>query len=85
MAEQKSSEERIAELDKRIEQIKAQKKAIIQREARTKRLIEIGGAAESVLGRPFQEGDLQKFINFLKQQEIRGNYYSKAMNSSTDK
>ena len=31
MAEQKSSEERIAELDKRIEQIKAQKKAIIQR------------------------------------------------------
>ena len=54
MAEQKSSEERIAELDKRIEQIKAQKKAIIQREkqaerkARTKRLIEIGGAAESV-------------------------------------
>ena len=29
MAEQKSSEERIAELDKRIEQIKAQKKAII--------------------------------------------------------
>ena len=91
MAEQKSSEERIAELDKRIEQIKAQKKAIIQREkqverkARTKRLIEIGGAAESVLGRPFQDGDLQKFINFLKQQEVRGNYYSKAMNSSTDK
>ena len=31
MAEQKSSEERIAELDKRIEQIKAQNKAIIQR------------------------------------------------------
>lgn len=67
MAEQKSSEERIAELDKRIEQIKAQKKAIIQREkqaerkARTKRLIEICGAAESVLGRPFQllKGDEQ--------------------------
>jgi hypothetical protein len=92
MAElKKSSEEKIAELDKRIEQIKAQKKAIIQREkqaerkARTKRLIEIGGAAESVLGRPFQNDDLQKFINFLKQQEIRGNYYSKAMNSSIDK
>ena len=31
MAEQKSSEERIAELDKRIEQIKAQNKANIQR------------------------------------------------------
>lgn len=87
MAEQKSSEERIAELDKRIEQIKAiiQREKQAERKARTKRLIEIGGAAESVLGRPFQEGDLQKFINFLKQQEIRGNYYSKAMNSSTDK
>lgn len=88
MAEQKSSEERIAELDKRIEQIKAQKKAIIQREkqaerkARTKRLIEIGGTAESILGRPFQDDDLQKFANFLKQQEARGNYYSKAMNNT---
>ena len=37
MAEQKSSEERIAELDKRIEQIKAQKKAIIQREKQVER------------------------------------------------
>ena len=37
MAEQKSSEERIAELDKRIEQIKAQKKAIIQREKQAER------------------------------------------------
>lgn len=88
MSEQKTSEERIAELDKRIEQIKAQKRAIIQREkqaerkARTKRLIEIGGAAESVLGRPFQDNDLQKFINFLRQQEARGNYYSKAMNTT---
>ena len=45
MAEPKSFEERIAELDKRIEQLKSQKKAIIPREkqaerkARTKRLI----------------------------------------------
>lgn len=48
MAEARPTEERIAELDKKIEQIKAQKKAILQREkqaerkARTKRLIQIG-------------------------------------------
>lgn len=52
------------------------------RKARTKRLIEIGAAAESILGRPFQDNDLQKFLNFLKQQETNGNYYSKAMNNT---
>lgn len=45
MSEIRSAEERIAELDKKMEQIKAQKKAILQREkeiqrkARTRRLI----------------------------------------------
>lgn len=28
------------------------------------------------------DDDLQKFANFLKQQEARGNYYSKAMNNT---
>lgn len=85
MAETRPTEERIAELDKKIEQIKAQKKAILQREkqaerkARTKRLIEIGGAVESVLGQPIEKEDLPKLINFLKQQEERGHYFSKAM------
>lgn len=85
MAEARPTEERIAELDKKIEQIKAQKKAILQREkqaerkARTKRLIEIGGAVESVLGQPIEKEDLPKLINFLKQQEERGHYFSKAM------
>ena len=69
-------------------QLKAQEKKIIAQEnakarkARTKRLIEIGAAAESILGRPFQDNDLQKFLNFLKQQETNGNYYSKAMNNT---
>ena len=53
MAEARPTEERIAELDKKIEQIKAQKKAILQREkqaerkARTKRLIQIGADRKS--------------------------------------
>jgi hypothetical protein len=89
MAE-RTSEERIAELDKKIEQIKAQKKAILAREkqaerkARTKRLIEVGATVESVLGRPIEQDELPKLLNFLKQQEERGQYFSKAM-SADDK
>ena len=85
MSEIRSAEERIAELDEKMEQIKAQKKAILQREkeiqrkARTKRLIEIGGAVESVLGHPIEKEDIPNLIAFLEQQEKRGNYFSKAM------
>lgn len=85
MAVKKSIEERLAELDKKEKQIKERKKALLARErqaerkARTKRLIEIGGAVESVLGRPIEKKDLPKLIAFLKQQEERGNFFSKAM------
>ena len=46
------------------------------RKARTKRLIEIGGAVESVLGRPFREDDHLRLMNFLKQQEANGGFFS---------
>lgn len=88
MAEKKTVEERIAELQKRQEQLKAQEKALkakqsqAERKARTKRLIEIGGAVESVLGNPIEKNDLPKLIAFLKQQEERGQYFSKAMASA---
>ena len=83
-----TAEEKLAKLREKQAQLKAQEKKIIAQEnakarkARTKRLIEIGAAAESILGRPFQDYDLQKFLNFLKQQETNGNYYSKAMNNT---
>jgi hypothetical protein len=83
-----TAEERLAKIKEKQAQLKAQEKKIItqekakERKLRTKRLIEIGGTAESILGRPFQDDDLQKFANFLKQQEARGNYYSKAMNNT---
>jgi len=82
-----TAEERLAKIKEKQAQLKAQEKNITQEKAkerklRTKRLIEIGGTAESILGRPFQDDDLQKFANFLKQQEARGNYYSKAMNNT---
>lgn len=68
MAEQRSTDEKIAELDKKIKQIKAQKKAIIQREkqaerkARTKRLIQIGAEVESICG---EITDLEAFKDYL--------------------
>ena len=73
-----TAEERLAKIKEKQAQLKAQEKKIItqekakERKLRTKRLIEIGGTAESILGRPFQDDDLQKFANFLKQQEARG-------------
>lgn len=83
----KSIEERLNDYDKKMAQLKEQKKALLARQSaeerkkRTKRLIEIGGAVESVLGRPIPTEDLPKLINFLKQQEERGHYFSKAMES----
>ena len=64
MAEARPREERLADFDRKIEQLKAQKKAYLQREkqaerkARTKRLIEIGAVLEHVLGKPIEKSDL---------------------------
>ena len=74
MAEARPTEERIAELDKKIEQIKAQKKAILQREkqaerkARTKRLIQIGAEVEAVCG---EITDLEAFKDYLSSTPMR--------------
>jgi hypothetical protein len=43
-------------------------------------LIEIGAAVESVLNRPIEHDELPKLIDFLKTQEQRGHFFSKAMN-----
>lgn len=68
MAEQKTTEQKIDELDKKIEQIKAQKRAILNREkkalkkARDHRLIQIGAEVESICG---EITDLEAFKNYL--------------------
>ena len=54
-----------------------------ERKIRTHRLIQIGGAVESVLGRAVTEEDIPKLIAFLKKQEANGRYFSKAMQIST--
>jgi hypothetical protein len=85
MATRKTDEEKLLELQRKMEQLKAQEKAIkarqaqAERKARTKRLIEIGAIVESVLGKPIEKEDLPKLKAFLEEQEKRGHFFSKAL------
>ena len=92
MASKKSYNERIDDIQKKMEQLKAQEKALKQkrsadeRKLRTKRLIEIGGAVESVLKKSLGEydgliekEDIPTLISYLQGQEDRGQYFSKAI------
>lgn len=76
------------EMLEKLKQYQAQRKQLErrkkeERKIRTHRLIQIGGAVESVLGRGVTEEDVPKLIAFLKKQETNGRYFSKAMQSST--
>ena len=83
---QRSYDVRIDELRKKQDQLKAQERDLKKRQSaeerkkRTRRLIELGGIVESVLGRPTVDEDKVRFINFLKRQETNGNFFTKAMN-----
>jgi hypothetical protein len=76
LAEVRTKKTQLAEKEKRL---KAQQKEH-ERKARTKRLIQLGGIVEKVLGRPTTEDDLPKLLDYLEQQEQRGKFFSKAMN-----
>ena len=88
---QRTYDERIDELTKKQEQLEAQKKALIkkqneeERKKRTRRLIELGGIVESMLGRPTVDEDKIRFLSFLKKQEANGKFFSKAMNEKNPK
>lgn len=90
MASKKTYDERIAELQKRQEQLKAQERALKSRQSeeerkkRTRRLIELGGIVESVLGRPTTDEDKERFLMFLRHQEQNGKYFSRTMNMRND-
>ena len=79
-------EEQIAELQKKQKELKEQEKRLRARKTkeerakRTKHLIEMGGTIYSILGREFVEGDIERLAAFLKGQDNRGGYFSKAMN-----
>lgn len=70
--------EKLKQYQAQRKQLEKQKKAE-ERKIRTHRLIQIGGAVESVLGRPVTEEDVPKLIAFLKKQESNGKYFSRAM------
>lgn len=82
----RSIEERISDLQERQKQLKAQEKALKARRSKEKRKqdahrkIVVGGAVESVLGRPIEEHEIGNLILFLRQQEDRGGYFSSFMN-----
>ena len=83
---QRTYDERLEELVRRQEQLKAQERALRKRQSeearkkRARRLIELGGIVESVLGRETTDEDKLKFLNFLKRQEANGRFFTKAMN-----
>ena len=85
----RSYDERIKELTTKVEQLKAQERDLKKRQAaderkkRTRRLIELGGIVESVLGRPTTDQDKVRFMYFLKLQEKNGGFFSKAMNDES--
>lgn len=70
---------KVKEYEAQIRQLEKRKKEE-ERKARTHKLITMGGVVSSVLGRDFAEGDDMRLMNFLKQQERNGSYFSKAMN-----
>ena len=86
---QRSYDERLNELLKKQEQLKAQEKALRKRQSeeerkkRTRRLIELGGIVESVLGRPTTDQDKVRLIYFLQLQARNGSFFSKAMNDES--
>ena len=90
MATKKSYEEKLAELQEKQKQLKAQEKKIKaqqsqeERKKRPKHLIEMGGAIYSVLGDNYQEGDVERLIAFLKKQDERGRFFTKAMRETTN-
>lgn len=90
MGKSRSYEERIEDLKRRQEQLKEQEKdlkkkvAEVERKKRTRRLIEIGGTVQSVLGRSLEDDDKERLYRFLTMQERNGNYFTKAMSKKKD-
>ena len=86
MATNRPVSEQIAEVDKKIEQLKARKKAMLAREnaaarkARNHRLIEIGAEVEAALGYALDDEGMRKALgDFLRKQNANGEWANKAI------
>ncbi len=95
MSSTRTLEERVtdkqAQLEKILETAKQYQEQIKKLECRraeedrkksAHRLIEVGAAVESVLGMPIEHNDLPKLISYLRNQEEKGKYFSKALAKS---
>lgn len=87
----RTKQERLELLQEKQRQLKEQEKKLKaqlsneERKKRTKNLIQLGGAVCKVLnedtveGDTITENDISNLIAFLKNQNARGNYFTKAM------
>ena len=98
MDEKSTAQKQLEKILKKIEvndetgkKLKAEKRRLTakisaeERKKRTHNLIEIGGIIYSILGREYQEGDKERLAAFLKSQENRGEFFSKAMNGESER
>ena len=98
MDEKSTAQKQLEKILKKIEvndetskKLKAEKRKLTakiaaeERKKRTHNLIEIGGIIYSILGREYQEGDKERLAAFLKSQENRGEFFSKAMNGESER
>ena len=88
----KSLEEKIKNLElkeqqlqEQVKQAAAQRKQLLarqkeqERKARTHRIAKIGGAVESALGIPMTDEMIERFVNWLNDQNARGSYFYNAL------
>ena len=86
----KALEAEAAELEKKRMQLKAKQrelnKSIMERNRRDRahRLIEIGAAVESVYGSEISHDEIKLLIAYLKDQEDRGRFFSKALGKDSN-
>lgn len=91
MAERKTLEEQLASLQEKKNKINEEERRLKakiseqKRKERTKHLIETGGIIYSILGREYKDGDNERLAAFLKSQENRGEFFSKAMNGEPER
>lgn len=84
MAKRLTIEEQIKQAENRLAMLKARSREK-ERKERTRNLIKLGGIVLKNIGdgRPYEEGDDARLDAFLKNQNERGAYFTKAMTTTT--
>lgn len=84
MAKRLTIDEQIKQAENRLATLKARSREK-ERKERTRNLIKLGGIVLKNIGdgRPYEEGDDARLDAFLKNQNERGAYFTKAMVTTT--